>query len=366
MVSGTALEGRTEVTDAALDRLTQIKVVGVGGGGTNAVNRMIAEEIPEIDFIAVNTDAQALVRSYAPLRLRIGERLTRGLGAGGDHTLGMLAAEESRDDIARAVAGADMVFITAGMGGGTGTGGAPVVAEIAKELGILTIAIVTKPFNFEGVHRARVASEGIIRLEERADSIIVIPNERLLSMCDINVSIEDAFKLVDDVLFQSVSGISEVIASAGNINLDFNDVRATMSDAGHAWISMGYGSGENRAVDAAKAALASPLFDFSIEKAKRILFNVVYSDLKLSEVNKAANVIREVADPNAKIFFGLAVEPKMGPDVKITLIATGFNEGEDRRVVELPDEPEDDLPYFDMETKRRSMFPWMKKGPVSY
>jgi len=354
----TAMKIGAEFIDPAADRLTQIKVIGVGGGGTNAVNRMIEEDVLESDFIAVNTDAQALVRSVAPTRIRIGDRLTRGLGAGGDHTLGMLAAEESRDEVARAVDGADMVFITAGMGGGTGTGAAPVVAEVAKGLGILTIAIVTRPFAFEGVHRARIASEGIIRLEERADSLIVIPNERLLSMCDANVSIEAAFRMVDDVLFQSVHGISEVITSSGNINLDFNDVRATMNEAGHAWISMGLGRGETRAVDAARAAIVSPLFDFSIDRAKRILFNIIYSELTLAEVNEAANIIREVSDPNAQIIFGLATDAGMGSDVKLTLIATGFREGESRKETEsLTVLDEDDLPVFELEDKRRSFFP---------
>jgi cell division protein FtsZ len=373
MVIEAALKGGTELIDLVAERLTQMKVIGVGGGGTNAVNRMIQEDIPEIDFIAVNTDAQALVRSVAPTRIRIGDRLTRGLGAGGDHTLGMLAAEESREEISEAVDGADMVFITAGMGGGTGTGAAPVVAEVAKALGILTIAIVTRPFAFEGVHRARIASEGIIRLEERADSLIVIPNERLLSMCDANVSIEAAFKMVDDVLFHSVHGISEVITSSGNINLDFNDVRATMNEAGHAWISMGWGSGETRAVDAARTAIVSPLFDFSIDRAKRILFNIIYNDLTLTEVNEAANIIREVADPNAQIIFGLATDPKMDQDVKLTLIATGFREGETRKasearkMSETPIEPEslavpdeDELPEFGFEDRRRKLLPWTR------
>ena len=366
MVSGTTLKGKSEVVDSVPDRLTQIKVVGVGGGGTNALNRMIEEDIPEIDFIAVNTDAQALIRSWAPKRLRIGERLTRGLGAGGDHTLGMLAAEESRDEIARAIEGADMLFVTAGMGGGTGTGGAPVVAEVSKELGILTIAIVTKPFNFEGAHRAKVASEGIIRVGERADSIIVIPNERLLSMCDANVLIEDAFKMVDSVLFRSVEGISEVIISTGNINLDFNDVRATLSEAGHAWISMGYGAGENRAVEAARDALASPLFDFSIDRAKRILFNIMCSDLTLVEVNEAANVIREVADPTAQIIFGLATDHNIGSRVKLTLIATGFGESKDTVVNEPPIEPEEYFPEFGLEQERRSRLPWNKHKKENY
>ena len=359
MVTGTGLNGRTEGVETAVENLTQIKVVGVGGGGNNAVNRMIEEKIPGIDFVAVNTDAQALVRSVAPTRVRIGDRLTRGLGVGGDHTMGMLAAEESRNELAKAVDGADMIFITAGMGGGTGTGAAPVVAEIAKELGILTIAIVTRPFSFEGVCRTRVAEEGVIRLRERADSIIVIHNERLLSMCDASVSIEAAFKMVDDVLFQSVEGISEVITCSGNINLDFNDVRAIMNEAGHAWISMGYGSGETRAVDAAKAAIVSPLFDFSIERAQRILFNIIYYDLALSEVNEAANVIREVTDPNAQIIFGLATDPKIGRNVKLTLIATGFREGGDNQDSESAMMADgDDLPEFTVGGKRRSFFPW--------
>ncbi|MEE9400445.1 MAG: cell division protein FtsZ [Dehalococcoidia bacterium] len=359
MVTGTGSKGGTEAVESAVENLTQIKVVGVGGGGNNAVNRMIEEAIPGVGFIAVNTDAQALLRSTAPTRLRIGDRLTRGLGVGGDHTTGMLAAEESRDELAKAVDGADLIFVTAGMGGGTGTGAAPVIAEIAKDLDILTIAIITRPFNFEGAYRARVAEEGVIRLRERADCIIVIPNERLLSMCDASVSIEAAFKMVDDVLFQSVEGISEVLMNSGNINLDFNDVRAIMNEAGHAWISMGYGSGETRAVDAAKAAIVSPLFDFSIERAQRILFNIIYNDLALSEVNEAANVIRAVADPNAQIIFGLATDPKIGHNVKLTLIATGFQEGGDHVQSESAMMADgDDLPEFAVGGKRRSFFPW--------
>ncbi|MEE8163408.1 MAG: cell division protein FtsZ [Anaerolineae bacterium] len=361
MVTGAGSKGGTEAVESAVENLTQIKVVGVGGGGNNAINRMIEEAIPGVGFIAVNTDAQALLRSTAPTRLRIGDRLTRGLGVGGDHTTGMLAAEESRDELAKVVDGADLIFVTAGMGGGTGTGAAPVIAEIAKDLDILTIAIITRPFNFEGAYRARVAEEGVIRLKERADCIIVIPNERLLSMCDASVSIEAAFKMVDDVLFQSVEGISEVIMSSGNINLDFNDVRAIMNEAGHAWISMGYGSGETRAVDAAKAAIVSPLFDFSIERAQRILFNIIYNDLALSEVNEAANVIRAVADPNAQIIFGLTTDPKIGHNVKLTLIATGFQEGGDHVQSEsamMADD--DDLPEIAVEEKQRSLFPRLR------
>lgn len=360
MISETVLKGVAEAANAGIDGITRIKVVGIGGGGSNAVNRMIDEDIPGIDFVAVNTDAQALVRSKAETRLRIGDRLTKGLGAGGDHTVGLLAAEESRDDIMKTVDEADMVFVTAGMGGGTGTGAAPVIAEIAKELGALTIAVVTRPFNFEGIYRAKVASEGIIRMEERADSVIILPNERLLSMCDTNISIEAAFKMVDDVLFQSVNGISEIIACTGNINLDFNDVRATMHEAGHTWISMGYGSGVNRAVDAARAAAVSPLFDLTIDRAKRILFNITYSDMTLNEVNEAANVIRELADPGAQIIFGLATDAGMGPDVKLTLIATGFHDGGGNSEEQQPAPLEEDLPVFELEGKHRSVFPWIK------
>ncbi len=356
----TALHGRNDVTDINPGALTQIKVVGVGGGGNNAVNRMIEEDTPWIDFLSVNTDAQALVKSLADTRLRIGDKLTRGLGVGGNHAMGMLAAEENRGDLVRAVEGADIVFVTAGMGGGTGTGAAPVVAEVAKDLGILTIAIVTRPFNFEGSQRANVASEGIIRLKERADCLIVIPNERLLGMCDANVSIEAAFRMVDDVLFQSVNGISEVITGTGNINLDFNDVKATMTDGGHGWISVGYGSGENRAVDAARAAIVSSLFDFTLDRARKILFNITYSEMALTEVGQAADVIKGVADPAAQIIFGLATDPAMGSDVKLTLIATGFGEGDSSSAEDDPMPAVDGGPQIEEEGKRRRMMPWTR------
>jgi len=353
------------VADGGVSTLTQIKVVGVGGGGNNAVNRMIEGDNQSIDYIAVNTDAQSLVRSLAGTRLRIGDKLTRGLGVGGNHTMGMLAADESRDDLARAIEGADMVFITAGMGGGTGTGAAPVVAEVAKSLGILTIAVVTRPFNFEGSHRAKVAADGIVRLKERADSLIVIPNEKLLGMCDANVSIEAAFKMVDDVLFQSVNSISEVITGTGNINLDFNDVKATMTDGGHGWISVGHGSGKDRAVDAARAATVSPLFDFTLDRATRILFNIAYSDMALTEVSQAAEVIKKVADPSAQIIFGLTTDPAMGSDVKLTLLATGFGEGNDDVVEEHPGPPVEDVPWNEVEPGKRRILPWTRH-PASH
>jgi cell division protein FtsZ len=340
MAIGTEVGRQSMEIRAGLDNFTQIKLVGVGGGGSNAVNRMIREDIRGVEFITVNTDAQALVRSVAPVRLRIGDKLTRGLGVGGDHKVGMLAAEESRN----------------GMGGGTGTGAAAVVAEVAKEQGILTIGVVTKPFAFEGLHRARVAEEGIIRLRERADTIIVIPNERLLSTCDSNISIDAAFKVVDDVLLRSVQGISEVITLPGHINLDFNDVRTIMKDAGHSWIGIGHACGERRAVEAARAALESPLFDVAIERAKRILFNIVGNDLSLSEVNEAADVIRQVSHPYAQIIFGLGTDPDAGEEVKLTLIATDFSEPEPVII-----EDDDELPELEFEDdKRRSFRPWSR------
>ncbi len=354
MVIRTALGRDTDDLDFVEGNFTHIKVVGVGGGGSNAVNRMIHGGVRGVDFVAINTDAQSLVKSLAPVRLRIGDKLTRGLGVGGDHKMGMLAAEESRDEIAEAVQGADMLFITAGMGGGTGTGAAAVVAETAKELGILTIAVVTRPFLFEGSHRAGVAADGIVRLRERADTIIVIPNERLLSTCDSNISIEGAFKMVDDVLLRSVQGISEVITLTGHINLDFNDVRTIMRDAGYSWIAIGHGDGDARAVDAAQAALVSPLFDFSIEKAKRVLFNIVGNDLSLAEVNKAADVVRHYAHPDAQIIFGLGTDPDLGQEVKLTLIATDFSDNPHANVVD----EEDSKQYTEEMGKRRSFLSW--------
>ncbi len=303
----------------------KIKVIGLGGGGSNAVNRMVAEEIHGVEFITANTDAQALAMSEAPIRIQLGERLTRGLGAGGDHNQGAKAAEETRDEIKEVLSGADMIFITAGMGGGTGTGAAPIVAELAKETGALTIGIVTKPFQFEGTHRARVAQEGVERLIDKVDTLIIIPNDRLLALCDQKTSISDAFRFADDVLRNGVKAISEVITVPGLINLDFADIKAIMKNAGPAWMSIGIGSGPNRAVDAAKSALASPLLDVEIRGAKGVLFNVVGNDtLTLHEVNQSAEVIKEAVDPDANIIFGVAHDEKVQGEVRITLIATGF------------------------------------------
>ena len=303
----------------------KIKVIGLGGGGCNAITRMVQEEIHGVDFIGVNTDAQALLLTEAPTRVQIGEKLTRGLGVGGDHVLGQKAAEQSRDELRECVRGADMVFITVGMGGGTGTGAAPVVAELAKEQQALTIAVCTKPFAFEGAHRRDVGEEGIERLLEQVDTLIVIPNDRLLTLCDNKTAVANAFKMADDVLRHAVQAIAEVITVPGVINLDFSDVKTVMKDAGPAWMSIGHGTGQNRAVDAAKAALASPLLDVSVSGARGVLFNVCGgSSLTLFEVNEAAEIIGKAVDPEANIIFGVVFDPAMDNDIRITLIATGF------------------------------------------
>jgi cell division protein FtsZ len=304
----------------------KIKVIGLGGGGCNAITRMVQEEIQGVEFVAMNTDAQALAITEAPTRIQLGEKLTKGLGVGGDHIQGQKAAEESRDELRETVSGADMVFITCGMGGGTGTGAAPTVAEIAKQSGALTIAVVTKPFSFEGVHRCQVSDEGVVRLLSKVDTLIMIPNDRLLDLCDQKTGVDSAFKLADDVLRHGVQAISEVITVPGLINLDFADVKAVMKDAGPAWMSIGIGSGKNRAIEAAKEALASPLLDVSIDGSRGVLFNVVGgSSLTLFEVNEAAEVIKQAVDPDANIIFGVAHDPKMDNEVRITLIATGFS-----------------------------------------
>jgi len=286
---------------------------------------MVREGIQSVEFTAMNTDAQALALCEAPVSVQLGEKLTKGLGVGGDSNTGHKAAEESRDELKDLVSGADMVFITAGMGGGTGTGAAPIVAEIAKQSGALTIAVVTKPFSFEGAHRCQVADEGIARLLGKADTLIIIPNDRLLALCDQKTGVDNAFRMADDVLRHGVQAIAEVITTPGMINLDFADVKAVMKDAGPAWMSIGRGSGQNRASDAAKEALASPLLDVSIDGSKAVLFNVIGgSSLTLFEVNQAADVIKQAVDPEANIIFGVAHEPGMENEVKITLIATGF------------------------------------------
>ncbi|MFA5054886.1 MAG: cell division protein FtsZ [Dehalococcoidia bacterium] len=304
----------------------KIKVLGLGGGGCNAVSRMVQADIQGVDFIGVNTDAQALLRMEAPTRIQVGEKLTRGLGVGGDHNMGMKAAEQSRDELRAAVGDSDMIFLAAGMGGGSGTGIAPVAAELSKEAGALTIAVCTKPFTFEGVHRMEVAEDGISRLLDKVDTLITIPNDRLLTLCDQRTGVDMAFKMADDVLMHAVQAIAEVITVPGMINLDFADVKAVMKEAGQAWMSIGHGSGQHRAVDAANDALASPLLDVSVDGAKGVLFNVTGGDtLTLFEVNEAADVIRNAVDPEANIIFGVTFDSAMENELKITLIATGFN-----------------------------------------
>ena len=303
----------------------RIKVVGLGGGGSNAVTRMVRDGVDGVEFIAMNTDAKSLAITEAPTRIQLGEKLVRGLGAGGDHHVGQKAAEECRDEIKEVVDGAEMVSITAGMGGGTGTGSASVVAEIAKQTGALTIAVVTKPFGFEGAHRMTVAEEGIKLLMPLVDTLIIIPNDRLFTLCDQKTGVDAAFRLADEVLSNGVKAIAQVITVPGMINLDFADVKAIMKDAGPAWMSIGKGSGENRAADAAKSALASPLLDVSVSGAKGVLFNVTGGDnLSLFEVNQAAEIIKQAVDPDANIIFGVVRDSTMNEDIKITLIATGF------------------------------------------
>ena len=303
-----------------------IKVIGIGGGGSNAVNRMIRAEMMGVEFIAVNTDAQALLQSDAPHKIRIGDKLTRGLGAGADPAVGQRAAEEDSEKIYEALKDADMIFITAGMGGGTGSGAAHVIAEIAKDLGALTVGVITKPFSFEGVRRKLVAEQFSELLKEKCDTLITIPNDRLREVVDKKTSILDAFRVVDDVLRQGVQGISDLITVPGLINLDFADVKTIMRDAGSSMMGIGIGTGDNRAVEAARAAVMSPLLEVNITGARGILFNVTGgSDLGLFEVNEAAEVIKEAADPEANIIFGTVIDDRMRDEVKVTVIATGFD-----------------------------------------
>ena len=344
---------------AGYNGLPPIKVVGVGGGGCNAVNRMIDEEVSSVQFVGINTDAQALARCEAPVRIRIGEKLTKGLGVGGDPDKGLRAAEESREELLDAVRGSEMVFITAGMGGGTGTGASPVVADVSRDAGALTVAVVTKPFTFEGAKRRQQADEGIAHLRERVDTLIVIPNDRLLDICGPEVTVEQAFRTADDVLRQGIQGISELITLPGEINLDFADVRRVMQDAGPALLAIGRASGEDRAAQAARAAVSSPLLDVSIEGARGVLFNVTGSrNLALHELHAAALVISDVVAPDAEIIFGTAIDPSLGDEVKVTVIATGFPMGPRALAVEeaeagqhttlepLPNPADTELPAF--------------------
>jgi cell division protein FtsZ len=318
------------------ETFARIKVIGVGGGGQNAVNRMMEEGIQGVEFIVANTDAQALTLSRAPIRVRLGDKLTRGLGAGGDPEVGRKAAEESSDELYSVLKGADMVFVTAGMGGGTGTGAAPIVAQAAKECGALTIGVVTRPFTFEGGKRTQSAEAGVAKMKEHAHTLISIPNDRLLQLADKKSSLQDAFRLADEVLHQGIQGISELITTPGLINLDFADVKTIMSEGGAALMAVGRGSGDDRAKNAAEQAISSQLLDITIDGARGVLFNVTGGpNMTLFEVNQAAAIIRETAHPDVNLIFGAVIDPEMGDEIRCTVIATGFERtGVPRRALE--------------------------------
>jgi cell division protein FtsZ len=318
--------------DVAGNYLAVIKVVGVGGGGTNAVNRMVDAGLSGVEFIAVNTDAQALMVCEADVKIHIGSAATRGLGAGADPAVGFAAAQESRDELKEALKGADMIFITAGEGGGTGTGGAPVVAELGREIGALTVGVVTKPFGFEGRKRSQQAEQGIESLRDKLETLIVIENDRLLQVVEKQTSVVDAFRMADDVLRQGVQGITDLITVPGLVNLDFADVRTIMREAGSALMGIGSAKGDNRAAEAARAAVSSPLLESSIEGATGILLNITGGpDIGLFEVNEAAEVVTSAADVNANVIFGAVIDDAMGEDIRVTVIATGFGGGRRRR-----------------------------------
>ncbi|MCP4166766.1 MAG: cell division protein FtsZ [Chloroflexi bacterium] len=342
---------------AYVENLAQIKVIGVGGGGSNAVNRMITEGIQGVEFVVVNTDAQALMLAEAPLRIRIGDKITKGLGSGGDPQMGEQASEESAEDLKEVLKGADMIFVTAGLGGGTGTGGAPVIARLARETGALTIGVVTKPFTFEGSRRRQLSDDGVAALSQHVDTLIVIPNDRLLQIVDKRASVQEAFATADDVLRQGIQGISELITIPGLINLDFADVRSIMSEGGAALMAIGSSRGENRAQQAAEEAIHSQLLDISIDGARGILFNVTGGDdMSLFEVNEAAEIIRRTAHPDANIIFGAVIDPGLDDEIRITVIATGFDstqvqqEPATSKTIDFPSrqyDPEDiDIPAF--------------------
>ncbi len=321
------------------DVFARIKVVGVGGSGNHAINRMIQSRIKGVEFVAINTDAQDLHHCDAPVRVQIGQVVTRGLGAGSDPELGRRSAEEDKEQIYNALKDADMIFVTCGMGGGTGTGAAPIVAEISRELGALTVAVVTKPFSFEGLRRKRIAEEGIMELQSKVDTLITIPNDRLLQVIDKKTSLYDAFSVVDDILRSGVQGISDLITYHGSPNVDFADVKAIMQNAGSALMGIGRGTGESRALEAAKMAVDSPLLELSIDGAKGILFNITGGpDMSMYEIDEAARVITEASDPDANIIFGAVIDEAMQGEIKITVIATGFDEAysQKRKMNEIP------------------------------
>ncbi len=319
---------RSQQVSPKIQTFARIKVIGVGGSGHNAIHRMMETGIHGVEFVAINTDAQALHNSEADYKIHIGKTLTRGLGAGMNPDIGRAAAEESKDEILDVIRNADMVFITCGLGGGTGTGAAPVVAELAKKTGILTVGVVTRPFAFEGLKRKEIAEKGLDQLKQHVDTIIVIPNDRILQIIDKKTSLLDAFRTVDDVLHQGVAGISDLITTPGMINVDFADVKAVMQNAGSALMGIGRGTGENRAMDAARAAIDSPLLELSIDGARGVLFNITSGkDLSMYEVEEAAKFITKSVDPDAKIIFGAVIDDEMDEEVKITVVATGFSAG---------------------------------------
>lgn len=332
-----------EFDDYEIGHYAKIKVIGVGGGGNNAVNRMIKAGLKGVDFLGVNTDDQALQHSYAETKVQLGQKLTKGLGAGANPEIGKKAAEETREELANALQGSDMVFVTAGMGGGTGTGAAPVVAEVAKELGALTVGVVTRPFTFEGRRRAQQAELGISELRTKVDTLITIPNDRLLQVVDKQTTMTEAFRIADDVLRQGVQGISDLIAVPGLINLDFADVKTIMKDAGSALMGIGQGNGDNRAAEAAKLAISSPLLETSIEGARGVLLNITGGgSLGLFEVNEAAEIIAAAADPEANIIFGSVIDERMEDNIRVTVIATGF----DNKAEQEPELPEMEIKPF--------------------
>ncbi|MFW6175140.1 MAG: cell division protein FtsZ, partial [Chloroflexota bacterium] len=325
--------------------VARLKVIGVGGGGSNAVSRMYRDRLPDVDYMIINTDAQAIEASDVPNKLRIGDESAKGMGVGGDPNRGIECAEEDRDEIRELIEGGDMVFIAAGMGGGTGTGAVQTVADIARELGCLTVGVVTRPFHFEGKHRMDQAEEGLRRLKPRVDTLITIPNEALLEIADQALTMEMAFRMADDVLRQGVESIAQLVTVAGEINLDFADVRAIMSNAGQAWMAIGEGSGEKRAAEAAEEALKSPLIDVSLEGAKGVIFNITGgSDLTVNEVHEASDVISTMVDPDANIIFGMVRDDSMEDSVRLTLIATGFH----RDLSDVDDEEEIDPESLDI------------------
>jgi len=333
--SGSVPAEQLRSDNIVLSSTAKIKVIGVGGGGGNAVNRMIASNISGVEFWSINTDAQALAQSTSPKRLQMGQKLTRGLGAGGNPAIGQKAAEESREEIAVALENSDLVFITAGMGGGTGTGAAPIVAEVAKEIGALTVGVVTRPFRFEGRRRTQQADEGIAALQSRVDTLIVIPNDKILSVISEQTPVQEAFQVADDILRQGVQGISDIITIPGLVNVDFADIRAVMADAGSALMGLGIGSGKSRAKEAAVTAISSPLLESAIDGAKGVVFNVTGgSDLTLHEVSLAAEAIYEVVDPSANIIFGAVIDERLQGEIQITVIATGFTREEPAALTE--------------------------------